>query len=58
MPHKKNASGRHHIPKMLHTVTTWAGYEGGLRRSGSLTLRVTDEVIAAWATTYRATPAG
>jgi hypothetical protein len=36
--HKKNATGRHHIPKMRHAVTNWAEYEGGLRRRGSLTL--------------------
>ena len=51
MPHKKNASGRHHIPKMRHAVTNWAEYEGGPRRCGSLTLWVTNEAIAAWAAT-------
>ena len=25
MPHKKNANGQHHIPKMRHAVTNWAG---------------------------------
>ncbi len=58
MPHKKNANGRHHIPKMRHAVTNWAEYEGGLRRRGSLTLWITDEAIAAWAATRRATPGG
>ena len=47
MPHKKNANGRHHIPKMRHAVTNWVEYEGGLRRRGSLTLWITDEAIAA-----------
>ena len=48
-PHKKNANGRHHIPKMRHAAANWAEYEGGLRRRGSLTLWITDEAIAAWA---------
>ena len=46
-PHKKNANGRHHIPKMRHAVTNWAEYEVGLRRRGSLTLWITEEAIAA-----------
>ena len=58
MPHKKNAAGRHHIPKMRHAVTNWAEYEGGLRRRGSLTLWITGEAIAAWSATRRATPGG
>ena len=61
MPHKKNANGRHHIPKMRHCVTSWREYEAGLRRRGSLTLWVTNEAIAAWAAwaaTRRATPVG
>ena len=57
-PHKKNANGRHHIPKMRHAVMNWAEYEGGLRRRGSLTLWITYEAIAAWAATRRATPGG
>ena len=58
MPHKKNANGRHHIPKMRHAVTNWAEYEGGLRRRGSVTLWINDEAIAVWAATRRATPGG
>lgn len=58
MPHKKNAKGRHHIPKMRHAVTNWAEYEGGLRRRGSLTLWITDEAIAGWAASRRTTPGG
>ena len=58
MPHKKNANGRHHIPKMRHAAANWAEYEGGLRRRGSLTLWITEEAIAAWAATRRATPGG
>ena len=56
MPHKKNANGRHHIPKMRHCVTNWREYEAGLRRRGSLTMWVTDEAMAAWAAAPRATP--
>ena len=58
MPHKKNANGRHHIPKMRHCVTNWREYEAGLRRRGSLTMWVTDEAMAAWAAAPRATPGG
>ena len=31
MPHKKNANGRHHFPKMRHCVTNWREYDAGLR---------------------------
>jgi hypothetical protein len=58
MPSKKNANGRHRIPKMRHALTNWAEYDAGLRRRGSLTLWVTDEAITAWAATRRATPGG
>jgi hypothetical protein len=58
MPHKKNANGRHHIPKMRHAVANWAEYDAGLRRRGSLTLWITEEAIAAWAASRRATPGG
>ena len=58
MPHKKNAAGRHHIPKMRHAVTNWTEYECGLRRRGSLTLSITEEAIAAWSAMRRATPGG
>jgi hypothetical protein len=47
MPHKKNANGRHPIPKMRHCVTNWRECDAGVRRRGSLTLWVTDEAIAA-----------
>jgi hypothetical protein len=58
VPRKKNANGRHHIPKVRHALKNWAEYDAGLRRHGSLTLWVTDEAIAAWAATRRATPGG
>ena len=34
MPDKQNSAGRHHIPKMRHSVTNWREYEDGLRRRG------------------------
>ena len=58
MPHKKNANGRHHIPKMRHCVTNWREYEAGLRWRGSLTMWVTDGAMAAWAAATRATLGG
>ena len=58
MPHKLNARGRHHIPKMRHAVTNWREYEGGLRRRGSLTLWLTVEVIDGWSAVRRSTPGG
>jgi hypothetical protein len=47
MPRKKNANGRHHIPKVRHAWTNWTDYDAGLCRRGSLTLWVTDEAITA-----------
>ena len=58
MPHKLNARGRHHIPKMRHALTNWREYEGGLRRRGSLTLWLTVEVIDGWSAVRRSTPGG
>ena len=54
MPNKHNDARRHHIPKMKFKVTNWSTYEAGLRRRGSLTLWVSDEVIAAWLALNRA----
>jgi transposase len=48
MPHKHNADRRHHIPKMSFKVQNWAEYEAGLRRRGSLTLWIEDEVLQNW----------
>ena len=56
MPHKHNTKGRHHIPKMRHVVTNRPEYEAGLRRSGSLTLWITQGAIDAWAAMRRSTP--
>jgi hypothetical protein len=58
MPHKHNASRRHHIGKMKFRVTNWAEYEAGLRRRGSLTLWITPEALAGWAAPRRKTRGG
>jgi transposase len=58
MPNKHNAERRHHIPKMTFSVTNWAHYDAGLRRRGSLTLWVTQEVMAGWRAAPRATRGG
>ena len=58
MPHKHNASRRHHIGKMEFKVTNWAEYEAGLRRRGSLTLWITPEALAGWAAPRRKTRGG
>jgi hypothetical protein len=48
MPYKVNAERRHKIPKMRYRVTNWPKYDAALVRRGSLTLWVTEEVLAAW----------
>lgn len=48
MPNKHNAGRRHHIPKMSFKVQNWPEYEAGLRRCGSLTLRIEDAVLNQW----------
>ncbi|MVA00008.1 IS5 family transposase, partial [Agrobacterium vitis] len=58
MPHKHNASRRHHIGKMKFKVTNWAEYEAGLRRRGSLTLWITPDALAGWAAPRRRTRGG
>jgi transposase len=50
MPHKHNAGRRHHIPKMSFKVRNWPTYEAGLRRRGSLTLRIEDAALECWQT--------
>ena len=50
MPHKHNADRRHHIPKMAFKVRNWPEYEAGLRRRGSLTLRIEDAALNQWQT--------
>jgi transposase len=58
MPNKHNTERRHHIPKMKFKVTNWAEYDAGLRRRGSLTLWVTDEVIDGWQAPPRSSRGG
>lgn len=58
MPHKHNASRRHHIGKMKFKVTNWAEYEAGLRRRGSLTLWITPEALISWGAPRRTTRGG
>jgi hypothetical protein len=58
VPFKANAARRHRIPKQRYRVTNWAEYEAGLRQRGSLTVRFTDEAIAAWRAEPRTTPGG
>lgn len=58
MPHKHNASRRHHIGKMKFRVTNWPEYEAGLRRRGSLTLWLTPEALSMWIAPRRTTRGG
>ena len=58
MPNKHNTERRHHIPKMKFKVTNWGEYDAGLRRRGSLTLWVTDEVIDGWQAAPRSSRGG
>ena len=57
-PTGRTPTAGHHIPKMRHAAANWAEYEGGLRRRSSLTLWITDEAIAAWSASRRATRGG
>ena len=58
MPNKHNTERRHHIPKMKFKATNGAEYNAGLRRRGSLTLWVTDEVIDGWQAPPRSSRGG
>ncbi len=58
MPFKLNQDRRHHIPRQRHRVTNWPVYEAGLRQRGSLTVRFSDEAVAAWAAEPRTTHGG
>ena len=58
MPHKANATRRHHIPRPKRRVTNWAEYNEALRQRGSLTVWFTDDAIAAWKAAPRTTPGG
>jgi hypothetical protein len=48
MPYKFNESHRRKIPKVRYQVTNWREYDAALVRSGSLTVWVTEEAVAAW----------
>src|SRR5690242_1598731 len=58
MPHKYHAERRHHIPKVQYRVRNGREYEAGLRRRGSLTIRVTEDAVEAWRAATRTTPGG
>ena len=58
VPFKANHDRRHRIPKQRHRVTNWAAYDAALRGRGSLTVRFSEEAIAAWAAEPRTTPGG
>ena len=57
-PFKRRADHRHHIPKPRYRITNWRKYDVALRQRGSLTVWITDEVIAAWQAEPRTTPGG
>jgi len=56
-PFKLNQDRRHHIARQ-HKVKNWPAYEAGLRQRASLTVRFSDEAVAAWAAEPRTTPGG
>jgi hypothetical protein len=58
VPFKANTSRRHHIPRQRHRVANWAEYDASLRQRGSLTVRFTEEAIAAWRAEPRTTRGG
>jgi hypothetical protein len=58
MPHKFNADRRDKIPKQKLRVTNWAEYNEGLRRRGDLTVWISEDALALWATPRRTTPGG
>jgi hypothetical protein len=58
LPFKLNQDRRHHIPKQKHRVTNSAAYDAALRQRGSLTVRFTEEAVAAWKAEPRTTSGG
>ncbi len=48
MPYKFNESRRHKILTARYRVTNWPDYDAALIRSGSMTVWVTEEAVAAW----------
>ena len=58
MPYKLQEPRRHHIDKMTFKVTNWSDYDEGLRRRGSLTFWVEEDVLQSWYAAPRTTPGG
>ncbi len=58
MPFKAKSPCRHLIPRQRFKVTNWRAYDASLRQRGSLTVRFTEEAIAAWQATPRTTRSG
>src|SRR4051794_33026277 len=48
LPFKLNQDRRRHIPEQKRKVVNWREYDESLRRRGSLTVWISDEVIEAW----------
>src|SRR3954449_10878967 len=48
VPFKANAARRHRIPRQRHRVANWAAYDAALRQRGSLTVRFSEQAVAAW----------
>src|SRR4051794_349602 len=58
VPFEADAARRHRIPRQRHRVANWAAYDAALRQRGSLTVRFTDEAVAAWRAEPRTTRGG
>lgn len=58
MPFKRNAARRHRISKMKFKITSWAEYEAGLHRRGSLMLWMTEDELSSWRAPKRWTRGG
>ena len=58
MPHKHNEYRRHKIPKQKFKVTNWAAYNESLRRSGDLTVWISDEALSQWSAPRRTSRGG
>jgi len=58
MPYKLHEPCRHHIDKMKFKVTNWSDYDEGLRRRGSLTFWIEEDVLQSWYAAPRTTPGG
>src|SRR3954447_16969264 len=58
VPFEANAARPRHIPRQRHRVTNWGRVRGRPPARGSLTVRFTDEAVAAWRAEPRTTPGG